>query len=81
VEHHYGSFEAALEALIDRAIDRKLGQPPQARYVSKEKLANLHGVKERTIKSWRAKGLPGVRVGREVMFDVRESDRWIEGQA
>lgn len=77
-----GGFEAALEALVERVIDRKLGERDQAvTYVSKEKLAHLHGVKERTIKTWRSKGLPGVRVGKEVMFDVAASDRWIEQHA
>ena len=48
------------------------------RFLSKKALAGYYGVGERTIKTWREKGLPGVRVGREVMFDVGECDRWIE---
>jgi hypothetical protein len=50
----------------------------EPRYVSKEKLAEIYGVKERTIKTWRAKGLPGVSVGREIMFNLDACDLWIE---
>lgn len=49
------------------------------RYASKERLAELLGVELRTIKTWRSKGLPGVRVGREVMYEVDAVERWIEG--
>jgi predicted transcriptional regulator len=50
------------------------------RYLSKPALAKHYGVEERTIKTWREKGLPGVRVGKVVMFDVEQCDSWIEGQ-
>jgi len=53
-------------------------QPPQPRLLSKRGLADHYGVSERTIKTWRARGLPGHKVGRDVMFNVRECDRWIE---
>ena len=44
-------------------------------------VAAHYGVSERTIKTFREKGLPGVRVGREVLFDVDACDRWIESHA
>jgi phage terminase Nu1 subunit (DNA packaging protein) len=47
---------------------------------SRSLLAKHYGVEERTIKTWREKGLPGVRVGKVVMFDVEQCDSWIEGQ-
>jgi len=79
VDHPPGGFEAAVEALVERVVERKLAERDQAAtYVSKEKLADLYGVKLRTIKTWRSKGLPGVPVGREIMFKVQACDRWIE---
>jgi excisionase family DNA binding protein len=49
--------------------------------VSKEKLAELLGVKPRTIKTLRSKGLPGHRVGKEVFYKVEEVEKWIEEHA
>lgn len=54
---------------------------PTQRFLSKRALAEHFGVSERTIKTWREKGLPGVRVGREVMYEVDTCDGWIEGHA
>lgn len=56
-------------------------EQPERRYLSKRALAEQYGVNERTIKTWREKGLPGVRVGREVMYDVDACDRWIESHS
>ena len=70
------------EALIDELAERlqeRVGKTP--RYVSKEKLADRLGITERTIKTWRSHGLPAVKVGRELMFDVDDVDRWIEAHA
>ena len=38
----------------------------EPRYVSKEKLAGRLGISERTIKTWRSRGLPAAKVGREL---------------
>jgi hypothetical protein len=69
--------EDLVEVLAQRAADliRR-----DRRFLSKAALAERYGVAERTIKTWREKGLPGVRVGREVMYDVDACDRWIEAQ-
>jgi hypothetical protein len=48
------------------------------RFLSKPALAGHYGVSERTIRTWREKGLPGYRCGREVMYEVAAVDRWIE---
>lgn len=48
------------------------------RFLSKPALAEHYGVSERTIRTWREKGLPGYRCGREVMFEVAAVDKWIE---
>jgi hypothetical protein len=72
------AFEAALEALIDRAVERKLAQPATPKLVSAEGLADLLRVKPRTIKTLREKGLPAVKVGGLLFYDVEEAHRWIE---
>ena len=51
------------------------------RFLSKTALAAHYGISERTIRTWRERGLPGIRVGREVMYPLDECDRWIERQA
>lgn len=48
------------------------------RFLSKPALAAHYGVSERTIRTWREKGLPGRRCGREVMYEIAAVDRWIE---
>jgi hypothetical protein len=65
-----------LSEIASRVLARL--ERPRARFLSKPALADHYGVSERTIKTWREKGLPGIRVGREVMFDVGDCDRWIE---
>ena len=70
--------------LIENVAKRVLEHPQFAastRYVSKAKLAERLGVNERTVKTWRSKGLPGVKVGREVMYEIAEVERWIEEQS
>jgi hypothetical protein len=67
--------EETLEALAERV--REHAYP---RFLSKKGLAEHYCVEPRTIKTWREQGLPGVRVGNIVMFEVEACDRWIEGQ-
>lgn len=68
--------EALVEELAQRAAEIARDE---RRFLAKKALAERYGVAERTVKTWREKGLPGVRVGREVMYDVRACDHWIEG--
>jgi phage terminase Nu1 subunit (DNA packaging protein) len=68
------------DELLD-ALAEKVARHLRPRLLSKPALASLLGVEERTIKTWRSKGLPGHRVGREVMYDVREVERWVERNA
>jgi len=72
-------------ALPDSAIDAIAESVAQLintrrRFLSKTALAAQLGVTPRTIKTWREHGLPGRRVGREVMFDLAEVERWIDGE-
>lgn len=68
------------DELLD-VLAEKVAEHLRPRLVSKPMLASMLGVEERTIKTWRSKGLPGHRVGKEVMYDVRDVERWIERNA
>lgn len=70
---------AALERVVDERLDARLAEP-SSRFLSRTALAARYGVGDRTVRTWRERGLPGIRVGREVMYDVDECDRWIERQ-
>ena len=82
VEFAVGLPEDLVETLVLRVVER-LREQPERRFLSKSALATHLGVSPRTIKTWREKGLPGRKVGREVMFDVDEVNLWLdrEGQA
>ncbi len=67
-----------VEAIAERAAELVATRP---RFLSKTALAAHYGVSERTIRTWRERGLPGVRCGREVMYEIDACDRWIEAQA
>ncbi len=73
--------DALIRCLFERGRELGLCDVPQPRIVSKGKLADLLGVKSRTVKTWRSRGCPGHRVGREVMYDIEEVQRWLEQQA
>lgn len=67
--------ETLVERVAERAAELVAARP---RFLSKAALAAHYGVSVRTIRTWRERGLPGYRVGREVMYPVDECDRWIE---
>lgn len=68
-----------LEERVREIVAEIVGpQSPPSRYLAKEALAARLGVEPRTVKTWRSKGCPGIRVGREVMFEVAAVERWIE---
>lgn len=71
-------IETFVGLLVERVRDALATDSPERRFLSKEALAEHYGVAPRTIKTWRSKGLPACKVGRELMFDVAETDRWIE---
>jgi hypothetical protein len=67
------------EAVIERIAERAATlATTRHRFLSKPALAAHYGVSERTIRTWRERGLPGIRVGREVMYSLDACDRWIE---
>jgi excisionase family DNA binding protein len=71
-------FESLFDVLVQRVRDSLADEPLPRRYLSKEALAAHLGISERTIRTWRSHGLPGHRVGREVMYDLPEVEKWIE---
>jgi len=64
------------DELLDVLAER-VAEHLRPRLLSKPALAAYLGVEPRTIKTFREKGMPGHRVGREVMYDVEEVSRWI----
>jgi hypothetical protein len=67
--------DTIVERIAERAAELAASR---RRFLSKPALAAHYGISERTVRTWRERGLPGIRVGREVMFEVEIVDRWIE---
>jgi excisionase family DNA binding protein len=72
------ALEDLYQGFLDRIRADLAAQPLPRRFLSKDALADHLGVSERTVKTWRAKGLPACKVGRELMFDIEAVNRWIE---
>lgn len=66
------------DELLDEIARRAAELVQRPRMMGKEKLAAHFGVTERTLRTWREKGLPAHRVGKTLVFDVAEVERWIE---
>jgi len=62
-----------LDELTERVYERL-----RPRYLTREKLAEHYGLSERTIRTFREKGMPGKKVGKTVLYEVEACDRWIE---
>ena len=60
-----------------RVEEHLLNKP---RFLTREALAEFFGVSPRRIKTWRERGLPGRKIGRDVMFDPAEVEAWIDRQ-
>jgi hypothetical protein len=69
--------EAFVEALVQRVRESLAAEPLPVRYLSRGALAEHLGLTERTIRTWRGAGMPGVKVGKTVMYDVAEVNAWI----
>ena len=68
-------LDSLLEALADELSARIR---PTVGYVTREKLAADIGCTVRTIRTWREKGCPGVREGKEILYDPTAVRRWLE---
>ena len=75
--HAFPVPEEFIEALVTEVVKR-VSAGPARRLLSKVALADHYGVGTRTIKTWREKGCPAYKVGRDLMFNVDEVDRWLE---
>jgi len=69
--------EDLVETLVLRVVEC-LNAQPERRFFSKSALAEHLGVSPRTIKTWRERGLPGRKIGREVMFEINEVNLWLD---
>lgn len=67
------------EELVREVVSRLSDQPPSVGYVSKAKLASDLGLTERAIRTFREQGMPGIRVGKIVLYDPAQVRRWIGG--
>jgi hypothetical protein len=84
----HNSPEQELRDLIGELVDALAGaaaaqvseiqRSSERRFLSKSALAEHYGVVPRTVKTWREKGCPALRVGRVLMFEVDEVNRWLE---
>jgi excisionase family DNA binding protein len=66
------------DELLDEIARRAAELVARPQMLSKEKLAEHLGVTERTLRTWREKGLPAHRVGKSLIFNLAEVERWIE---
>jgi hypothetical protein len=66
-----------LDALTERVLVH-LNHQPARKLLSKDSLAEHYGVRPRTIKTWRERGLKAYKEGRDLYFDVQETDRWLK---
>jgi hypothetical protein len=78
-------FDVA-ESFVEASIDRKHSTESvgaelvatQKRFVSRKELASVVGLSVRTISELQAGGLPVIRTGRRVIFDLEEAVAWIK---
>lgn len=49
-------------------------------YITTEELSQRLQVTRQTLNNWRKQGLPFIKIGRAVRFDMDEVNKWIEEQ-
>lgn len=64
---------------IARAVGEELGHAP--RYVSRDRLCAHMGITPRLLKTLRTRGLPAIKTGNVLFYDLERVERWIEEQA
>jgi hypothetical protein len=70
-------FVDGLARVVTERVLAELRLRPERRLLSKRALAEHYGVTPRTVKTWREKGCPALRVGR-LMFDIDEVGKWLD---
>jgi excisionase family DNA binding protein len=64
-------------ALFQRAHELRLIEEPR-RWAELEGVADYLGVSVRRARDLRERGMPAKRIGRRLLFDLREVDAWLE---
>jgi excisionase family DNA binding protein len=65
-----------LDELAER-VSQRLERP---RWAPIEGVAKYLGVDVRRVRDLRERGLPAKRIGRRLLFDLRDVDAWLESQ-
>jgi len=69
------------EELIDELAERVAERiQPRKRFHSIESLADELNMKVRQIRGLRERGMPAKRIGKRLVFDIREVEEWLERQ-
>jgi excisionase family DNA binding protein len=66
-------------ALLERAHELRLIDG-RRRWAELDGVAEYLGVSVRRVRDLRERGLPAKRIGRRLLFDLREVDAWLERQ-
>jgi excisionase family DNA binding protein len=67
------AFAERVAGILDERIARQ-------RWAEIEATAQYLGVSVRRVRELRGRGMPAKRVGRRLLFDLREVDAWLERQ-
>jgi hypothetical protein len=66
-----------VEALAERVAEKL---EKRQRWAEIEGVSEYLGVPVRRVRDYRERGMPAKRIGRRLMFDLREIDAWLERQ-
>ena len=69
-----------VEAVAERVAGILDERMARQRWAEIEATAQYLGVSVRRVRELRERGMPAKRVGRRLLFDLREVDAWLEGQ-
>jgi excisionase family DNA binding protein len=67
-------FDALVQRVEERLQERR-------RWAEIEGTAEYLGVSVRRVRDLHERGMPGKKIGRRLLFDLREVDAWLERQA
>jgi excisionase family DNA binding protein len=71
-------FPSELFDALVRRVEERLQE--RRRWAEIEGTADYLGVTVRRVRDLRERGMPAKRIGRRLLFDLREVDAWLEGQ-
>jgi len=70
----------SLEAIAVRVAEILDRRGPRKRWADIDGVAEYLGVRVRRVRDFRERGMPAKRIGRRLLFDLREVDAWLEAQ-